>query len=74
MVDTKGFSSMKKIIKQKGNLKKVRRSREQALIEKALKAEQDSPDGQWRELLKGQKFESYKIKTNKSEAANAYVK
>tara|TARA_R110002073_G_scaffold315444_1_gene488021 strand:- start:295 stop:492 length:198 start_codon:yes stop_codon:yes gene_type:complete len=65
---------MKKIIKQKGNLKKVRRSREQALIEKALKAEQDSPDGQWRELLKGQKFESYKIKTNKSEAANAYVK
>ena len=63
MVDTKGFSSMKKIIKQKGNLKKVRRSREQALI-----------DGQWRKLLKGQKFESYKIKTNKSEAANAYVK
>ena len=74
MVDTKGFSSMKKIIKQKGNLKKVRRSREQALIEKAQKAEQESPDGQWRELLKGQKFESYKIKTNKSEAANAYVK
>ena len=67
MVDTKGFSSMKKIIKQLEKSKDL-------LQEKAQKAEQESPDGQWRKLLKGQKFESYKIKTNKSEAANAYVK
>jgi len=65
MVDTKGYSSMKQIIKQKSNLKKVRKSREQALIEKAEKAEQSTPDGQWKKLLQGRKFESYKIKTNK---------
>tara|TARA_R110000765_G_scaffold118888_6_gene213475 strand:+ start:931 stop:1101 length:171 start_codon:yes stop_codon:yes gene_type:complete len=56
---------MKKTIKQKTNLKRVRVSREQTLINKAKKAEQNSPDGQWKELLEGKKFESYKTKINK---------